>query len=357
MAAQKAGTCDDEAMELTTARARKRHLRRSPVWRSPWRRLRWPAGLLVAVVVYGVSGYIVIEEFSPVDALYMTMLTLTTVGFKEVQPLDEVGKWFTISLLLLGVTLVLVTLSLAAQSIAEGGLGERSRRRRMSKRIENLEGHFIVCAYGRVGRTVACELQAEGVAYVVIDADEELEQEMINDGVIYIIGDPTSEPLLQAAGIERARSLICAMDSDAANVYVTLSARAQNSKIFIVARAARDTTAERLYTAGADRVISPYVESGRHMALQALRPRVVDYLDMGSTAQSKLRVEELSIEAGSHLVGRALADICGKTTPLAVRRADGEVVANPAPSLRVGEGDLLVLLGEREALRPVEEEI
>jgi len=322
----------------------------------PWRRLRWPAGLLIAVVVYGVVGYIVIEGWSFLDALYMTVLTLTTVGFKEVRPLDEAGKWFTITVLSLGATLVLVTLSLAAQSIAEGGLGERARRRRMSKRTEDLKDHFIICAYGRVGRTVAREFESEGVAFVVIDADEELEEDMVNDGVVYLIGDPTSEPLLQAAGIERARGLVCAMDSDAANVYVTLSARSQNHDMIIVARAAQSSTDERLYTAGADRVISPYVETGRHMALQALRPGVVDYLEVGSAAQAKLRVEELAIDSDSELAGRALGDVIGRTTALAVRRANGDVVTNPAPDLRLAQGDLLVLLGEKDALRPVEEE-
>ncbi len=134
----------------------------------------------------------------------------------------------------------------------------------MSKRTEDLKDHFIICAYGRVGRTVAREFESEGVAFVVIDANEELEEDMVNDGVVYLIGDPTSEPLLQAAGIERARGLVCAMDSDAANVYVTLSARSQNRDMIIVARAAQSSTDERLYTAGADRIISPYVETGRH---------------------------------------------------------------------------------------------
>jgi voltage-gated potassium channel len=264
----------------------------------------------VAIVAYGVAGYMWLEGWGFVEALYMTMISLTTVGFKEVKPLDASGQLFTITLLLLGVVLVLITLSLAARAVAEGALGERSRRKRMLRRIDSLKDHFIICA--------------------------------------------TLEGVLRDAGIDRARGLVCALDSDANNVYITLAARSLNQRVFIVGRASDPAAGERLYRAGADRVISPYVSSGRHMAMMALRPRVVDYLEVAPRDAPALRFEELQVEAGSDLVGRELSDACGGNIALAVRRAGGEIVPNPSPALRLEAGDLLMLLGEKDALRPVE---
>ena len=326
----------------------------TPPLPSPWKPLRWPALLTVLVLAYGVAGYMLIEDWSFVDALYMTLLALTTVGFKEVHPLDTSGRLFTISVLILGVSLVLLTLSLAARAVAEGGLGS-SRRRRMQKRIEALENHFIVCAYGRVGRAIAREFEAEGVPYVVIDRDEEKEEELIQDGALYILGDATEEALLKSAGLERARGLVSAVDSDAENIFITLVARSLNPDIYIVARASEANAAERLYRAGANRVVSPFITSGRHMAHVALRPRVVDFIELASHQTPSMRLEELQVEKGSNLVGKTLADVRGATTPLAVQRADGRVIPNPAEDLELQEGDLLVLLGAREALRPLEE--
>ncbi|MFN2526827.1 MAG: TrkA family potassium uptake protein [Actinomycetota bacterium] len=323
---------------------------------SPWRPLRWPLLLLAVVVVYGTVGYILLEGWSFVDSLYMTLLTLTTVGFREVHPLDTTGRIFTISLLVLGVTLVVVTLSLAAGSIAEGGLGERTRRRRMQRRIDALKQHFIICAYGRVGRTVARELEAEGLPFVVIDRDDEVEDDLLQDGVVYVIGDPTSESVLRGAGILKARGLVCAVDDDADNVFITLAARSLNPELFIVARASETTSADRLYRAGADRVVSPYATSGRQMALLVTKPRVVDYIDLVAREMTPLRIEEILVEAGSELEGRRLSEAAAVNVVVAVRREDGELVRNPDPDLILQNGDLLILLGEREALRPMEQQ-
>ncbi|MDQ4144479.1 MAG: NAD-binding protein [Actinomycetota bacterium] len=222
----------------------------------------------------------------------------------------------------------------------------------MQRRIDSLKGHFIICAYGRVGRAVAREFEAEGVPFVVIDVKEELEERMQSDGVLYLIGDPSSEAVLRQAGIERAHGLVCAVDSDAANVYITLSARALNPDIFITARAGEPESPERLYRAGANRVISPYVTSGRHMALLTLRPRVVDYLEVAGARG--LRLEEVVIEAGSPLAGRELGEVAGEAVPVLLRRATGETIANPSPNETLQAGDLLLLYGEPKVLRPVE---
>jgi voltage-gated potassium channel len=321
---------------------------------SPWADLRWPALAVVLVAVFGVCGYVFVEGWPFVDALYMTLLTLTAVGFDEARPLDASGKWFTIGLLVMGVTVALVALSIAARAVGEGALGERSRRRRMRRLVDSMTDHFIICAYGRVGRTVAREFEAEGVDFVVIEPKEELEQQLVNDGVAYLLADSTSEAALAAAGIDRARGLVCAVDSDAENVYVALAARALNPDIFVIGRASDPAAAERLYRAGADRVISPYVSSGRHMAAMALRPRVVDYLEVSPREAPALRIEELRVEPGSDLVGKSLAQAIGSIPAVALRRGNGAIIANPSGDVELAEGDLLVLLGEREQLRPLE---
>lgn len=319
-----------------------------------WVRMRWPLLMLAGVFTYSVTGLMILEGFSFVNAVYMTVVTLTTVGFREVEPLGTVGKLFMTSVIVMGVGLVLVSIAMVARYIEEGGFGEWGRRRRMQRRIDNLKDHFIICAYGRVGRTVAREFEAEGVGFVVVEALSELEEQMVRDGVNYIIGDPTNDPILIEAGIERARGLVCAMDSDSANVYVTLAARSVNPDLYIVARAAQVASADRLSRAGANRVVSPYATSGRHMALLVLRPRVLDYLEVG-TADAPLRLEELHIEKGSVLVGRPLSEAATGATTLAVQRSSGEVIPNPDPNLSLKADDILVVLGEREALRPLEE--
>ncbi|HEX9713612.1 MAG TPA: potassium channel protein [Actinomycetota bacterium] len=317
------------------------------------RHLRVPVIGIALVSSYGVIGY-VLFGFGFIDALYMTSLALTTAGFNPVGDLTQGEKAFTITIAVFGVTLFLVILALLTSLMVEGRIGIVSRRRRMDKRIGSMKGHFIIAAYGRVGRTAARELEAEGVPFVVVDRLEELEPIMQSDGVPYLLGDPTSESVLQQAGIERARALISAVDSDADNVYITLTARSMNPDLFIVARASEPKSPERLYRAGANRVISPYVSSGRHMAMLALRPRVVDYLEISGRDEKPLRLEEFLVEEDSPLVGHSVDEVGGAAVPLVVRRASGEVVTNPNGSEDVRAGDLIVLLGAPVDLRRAE---
>lgn len=261
---------------------------------------------------------------------------------------------FTIVAAALGAALVLLTLALATTVITEGQFGLAARRRRMQKRIAGLKDHFIVCAYGRVGRAVAREFESENVPFVVLDSKSELAELMRADGVVHVIADPTQESVLRRAGIEGARGLICAVDSDAANVYITLTARSINPQLFIVARASEPDSPEHLYRAGADRVISPYVSSGRHMALVGLRPRVVDYLDIVGLTEKRVRLEEVLIETGSPFVGATVADVSGEAIPLLIRRNVGHLIPNPEGGEELEAGDLLVVVGELRTLRPVE---
>lgn len=219
----------------------------------------------------------------------------------------------------------------------------------MQRAVDRMSGHFIVCGYGRVGRTVAREFEGEGVPFVVVDRNEDLEDELNRDGVVNIIGDASSDDVLKRAGIDLAKGLVSTLDSDANNVFVTIVARALNPSFYIVARASEPTSADRMYKAGADRVVSPYVSSGRHMALLALRPRVVDYMDVTTDEGPGLRLEEVVVEARSALEGRLLSEIAGDAVPLVVKRVDGELVQTPDPTMRLGDGDVVVLLSDLAA--------
>jgi voltage-gated potassium channel len=307
-----------------------------------WQRFRWILLALAAVLAFGVIGYMALEGWSFLDALYMTVMTLTTVGYREVRPLDTSGRLFTMAVIVLGVGVALATITLFAGVVAEGGTWRGWRRRRMDRRIEGLRRHFIVCAYGRVGRAVARELARDGTPFVVVDPKEELRERMEADGVAFIIDDPSLEPVLRAAGVERAAGLLCAVDSDATNVYITLMARSLNPDLMIVARASEPGSEARLERAGADRVVSPFVTSGRHMALMALRPQVVDPLEAGSLGERSLAVEERLIGPGSPLLSRSVA--AAGAPVLAIRRADGRIVTSPPPSETLATGDVVLLL-------------
>ena len=315
---------------------------------SLWYRLRWLFLLLVAALTYGTAGYMLLEDWGFVDSLYMTVITLTTVGFREAQPLDATGRIFTVTLILVGVGIVFVTISLTARWVAEAQLGSRSRRRRMDRRIEALQGHYVICAYGRVGRAVAREFEAEGVPFVVIDPKEDLTERMTNDGVLFLTEDPSEEGVLVRAGVQRARGLVCAVDSDATNVYITLVARSLNPELFIVARASERGSDQRLLRAGADRVVSPFVSSGRHMALVALRPRVSDVVEVESPGTASMKLEEVRVEADSPMAGRTVVESFGSTPVLAIRHAGGQITANPPKDRSLQAGDLVLTLGEGE---------
>lgn len=318
-----------------------------------WRRGVVLGAALLTVVVIGIVGYLLFGESVP-SAISSTLLTLTTVGVATSRDLTPAVQLFTAGLAVLGVSLFAVILGVAGTAIVEGRFGALSRARRMLRRIERLSNHFIVCAYGRVGHAIARELEAEGVPFVVVDIKAELEPQMQSDGVNYLIANPTSEEVLRQAGIDRARGLICAVDNDAENVYITIVARSLSPTLQIVARAAEEQSADRLYRAGATNVVSPYVTSGRRMAHLALRPHVVEFFDIGRAGGEDVRLEELVISADSPLQGRTVEEVTGEATALLIRRDDGQLIANPNRRHRVRAGDVIVLYGKPEALRPLD---
>lgn len=237
----------------------------------PLVRLRALGGAAVGILVLGTLGYVVVEGWSVLDAIYMTLNALTTVGFGEVRPLDTSGRVLTIGLLVAAVALVATTAAVLAQLIQEGGFGERGRQRRMQRRIDALKDHYIVCGYGRVGQAVCYTLVEERIEFVVVDRGDWDDEDVRIEGFPFEIGDATQESVLRAAGLERARGLVCALPDDPDNVFIALAARSINPDIRIVSRLAHPAAADRLIQAGVDHIVSPYETSGRQMALAAVK--------------------------------------------------------------------------------------
>lgn len=316
-------------------------------------------GVLLAVGVAGTAGYMLIEGWSFFDSLYMTVTTLTTVGYGEVHPLDTKGRVFTTFLIVIGVGGMLYTLTSIVQFAVEGQLTGAVGRRRMKQRIDAIKKHYILCGYGRVGRQIAEELKREGIPLVVIDVNPESVALAAADGLLTVNGNATRDEVLLAAGIERAKGLIAATAEDPDNIYVTLSAHGLRPDLFIVARSNWPESEAKFRRAGANRVISPYAIGGRRMAMLAVRPIAVDFIDtimhgkghdwvleeIGVTSEWTQDAPKLGQVVDRHLPGASI---------LAIVRQDGEVVASPAPDIIIGEGDRLVVLGTRRQLRSTE---
>jgi voltage-gated potassium channel len=315
-------------------------------------RFRVPVALLLVALLYGTVGYRLMEGWTLLDALYMTVTTLTTVGFREIHPLGPGGEVFTISLILLGLGAVFATIGVGTELVVSGELGAWYRRRQVDRQTAGLREHHVICAYGRVGRAVAASLSEQGAPFCVVDNDPSLIPLMESHGVIHLTGDPSDEEVLREVGIEHARGLVSAVDSDAVNVFITLTARALNPELSIVARASRAESVDRLLRAGADRVVSPYELSGRRMAFLATRPAVVDFLEMVALAP-ELTLEEILVRPGSALdgrsVGEAVADHPGVTV-LAVKRGEDDLQASPGADTRLASGDLVLVMGPQRAL-------
>jgi voltage-gated potassium channel len=324
---------------------------------SPWRRLALSGVALLALLSFGVAGYMAIEGWSFLDALYMTVTTVTTVGFREVQPLGNGGRIFTIFVILFGVGVALYILTTVVQAAIEGEFAAALGERRMSQRIGALSEHYILCGFGRVGAEIARELAERGVPFVIVENNAEAIERAQAYDYLLIEGDATQDAVLEKAGIQRARTLMAASDSDAGNTYITLTAKALNANVFVVTRVGHPEGEARARRAGADRVISPYSLAGRRMALSALQPMMVDFFDvLAAPHQGEQLLAELVVADDSDLAGRPIEEAvrrCGATTLLAVQRADGSVLAGPPASHLLQAGDRLMLLsneGDMEVL-------
>lgn len=242
----------------------------------PLNRFRLPAAMLALVLGLGTAGYVLIEGWSPLDALYMTVTTISTVGFGEIHPLHTAGRIFTIGLILLGVGTIFYAFGMLAEIVFEGEIARYGRVRSMEKQRGALREHFIVCGYGRIGTQVVSEFASSGHEYVVIDNNRDAIERLRLEDRLHIEADAASEDVLREAGIEHAKALISAVDSDERSVYITLIARSMNPKLWIVARASRAASIRRLELAGANQAVSPYLMAGHRMAEMALDPTLED---------------------------------------------------------------------------------
>jgi voltage-gated potassium channel len=316
-------------------------------------RARVFTGLMIFAVMLavGTAGYMIIERWSLLDALFMTVTTITTVGYREIHPLDAKGRIFTIVLVLCGVGTAFYLLTTFVALIIEGDLRAAFGLTRMKGRIEQLRDHHILCGYGRVGEQIAREFAERGAPFVVVESNNDTLPRAVDQGYLVVQGDASSDEVLLEAGVTRARTLLAASDSDSGNTYITLTAKALNPDIFVVARAARPESESRAMRAGAARVISPYSISGRRMALSALQPNMVDFFDTLSVGRNAERIlAEVEVTEESGLLGLYVRHVleASRVTILGLQRAGGELIVGPREDVRLEMGDRLMVVGTEE---------
>ncbi len=315
--------------------------------------------LLVFIIAGGTVGYMAIEGWSAWDAFYMTIITVTTVGYQEVHALSRAGQLFTVVLLLSGVGAALYAFTLFATVVVEGGLPKRLLRRRHQRMLDTITDHFIVCGYGRIGSIVAQQFRRQRIPYVVIEHSAERVEVAIADGALAVEADASREEVLRRVGIDRARGLIAAVGTDAENVYAVLSARVLRPDLFIVGRAGTEDATLKLRRAGANRVISPYQIGAVQMAQTALRPAVVDFMELATSADNlELAMEQITIAARSPLANRSIVEAGLRqrygVIVVGIQREDSRMEFNPEPDTAIRAGDKLVVLGRPESLRKLD---
>ncbi|MCC6433447.1 MAG: TrkA family potassium uptake protein [Acidimicrobiales bacterium] len=319
---------------------------------SPWMRVRLGLSSVGAVVALSTAGYTLLG-LSLLDALYQTVITVFSVGFREVVDVPTSAfKAFTIGVVLFGTATVLLTLTSMIDVVIEGRLSEEMRRRRMQQRVDRLHGHIVVCGLGRVGADLVAELRKQNQTVVAVDLAPE---PLGLVGLETVLGDATHDAVLIQAGIERAATLVVAMDTDAANLYVTLSARALNKQLFIVARANEANAEPKLFHAGADRVVNPHHISSTRMAALVTQPHVADFLDVVMhDRELEVRLAEIVLDERSPFVGRTLGECKVRErsgcTVVAIRRGDGSFDTNPDLRAPLHGDDVVIALGTGEHL-------
>lgn len=318
------------------------------------------AGLLGIILSAGTIGFVLIEGYSWFDAFYMTLTTITTVGYQEIRPLSHAGRVFNSFLILFGVSTMFLAVGAMTQTIIELELQDRSGKRRTKRMIDQLHDHFIVCGYGRVGRNASYEFQRSNIPFLVIDRNEQRVAKAAAAGMLAIVADATQDASLREAGVLRAKGLIAALPSDAENLFIILSAKTLNPKLTVVTRASEEEAEEKLRRAGADTVFTPYAMTGRQLADSLLRPHVVEFLDFGrSNIGSKVTMEQVSVTPGAELtrktVGQLLELRKSGVIVLAIRKQGGETTFNPPPELEISAGDVLIVMGQRANLEKLEQ--
>lgn len=326
----------------------------------PVRHLKISMMVLLALVSLGVTGYMTIEGWSLLDALYMSIITLGTVGFKEVHDLSPYGKMFTICLIVFGVSVLGYIVGSLAQIMFEGQIQRIIGRKKVEKRIDSLKDHYIICGFGRIGQLICKEFAAKPIPFLVLEKHPEAHEKLHHEEYLHLRGDATEDETLLRAGIKRAKGLISVVTSDSENVYITLTARGLNPDLYILARSGEEGSEIKLRRAGANKVVSPYVIGGGRMAQAILRPNVVDFIEIATGREHlELQMEELLIPPLSAFVGENLISSGFRketgTIIVGIKKGNGKMVFNPESHSKMEAGDTLIVLGHPAAIQKLED--
>lgn len=316
-------------------------------------------GLLLFTLCAGTVGFRVLEGYSTFDAFYMTLITITTVGYQEIHPLSQAGRIFNSFLILFGVTAMFFAVGAMTQTVIELELQDRYGQRRKKRMIDKLHDHFIVCGFGRVGRNASYELQRGGASFLVVDRNEDRVLRAMHAGMLAVEADATHDESLREVGVLRARGLIAALPSDAENLFIILSAKTLNPKLTVVTRASEEEAEEKLRRAGADTVFAPYTMAGHRLAQALVRPHVTEFLDFATkNAGLKVSLEQVEVAPETQFGGKTLGEMLGQRAlgiiVLAIRKSDGQMVFNPPTDTRIYAGDFLIVMGEQPKLQNLE---
>ena len=323
------------------------------------RRFLFLASAVLGTLAVGTIGFTVIAGYPPFDAFYMTLTTMTTVGYGEIHPLGHAGRVFNSFLIVFGVSTIFIAIGAMTQTIIEQEFGEVLGRRRNKRMIDKLKDHFIVCGFGRVGRGAASELQHARVPFVIVDMDPDRVEKAISAGMLAAVGDSTHDEILRQLGIDRARGLVAALATDADNLFVLLSAKGLNPNIYVAARAAEESAEEKMRRAGADAVFAPYAITGHRLAQALLRPHVVQFLDFTTqTVGMDVSIEQVRVSETSEVVSKTIRDLQLSrdlgVIVMAIRDREGKMLFNPPADTPVSGGDYLIVMGQHQKLRALE---
>jgi voltage-gated potassium channel len=314
---------------------------------------------VIATLLTGTLGFTLIEHWPPFDAFYMTLTTMTTVGYGEIHELSKVGRVFNSFLIMFGVTTIFIAIGAMTQTIIEIEFGDLLGKRRNKRMIDKLTDHYIICGYGRVGRGAAKELLHAGVPFVVVDVNPERAERAMLAGMLAVAADSTHDDTLRQVGIERARGLVAALATDADNLFVLLSAKGLNPKIYVAARAAEEGAEEKMRRAGADAVFAPYSITGHRLAQSLLRPHVVQFLDFTTKdIGEEVAIEQVRVSESSQMAAKTIREMqLGRDVGvivMAIRKSDGQMIFNPPADTGVHGGDYLIVMGRPGNLRTLE---
>jgi voltage-gated potassium channel len=323
-------------------------------------KFRYAIFLLTAIIAFGTVGYYIFEDMPLFEAFYMTIITISTVGFSEIRPLTVVGRSITLVIIVLGISVGTYTIGIIVRWFVEGELSKIFGRRKLQKQIGDLKNHFIICGFGRIGRIICQELYEDNIDFVIIEQNASAIEDIATEKYLFIEMDATSEEALMAAGILKAKGLVTAVNSDANNVFITLTAKTLRPDIFVLARSSEEKNEAKLKKAGATKVVSPYMIGARRMAHVLKRPTVVDFIDIATMGNRLgLIMEEALIDSKSRFIGKNLIDSRLRqdygVIIVAIKKLSGEMIFNPMPLETLEAGDVIVLIGKKDDLKRMNE--